>query len=285
MNDLINEDDVTLDESQEAEITEDQDVSDDDESQEDEPEALEAEGQGEDIDVDEGAGSQPLQANIGIRKRVRKITEKKDEALAGETKALAENATLKHRVELMQLMIDQQNGKAPEAEGPPDQLDFDDGAKDPKYVAAIEEYTTRLVDAQIQKRTASMPDPAVAAALEESQVAHYAAAENLNVKDYAETEALATKSFGQEAINHIIKGIPGSHRILYRLGKSPALSQELSSLIKVDPVAAVSRLTVLGMTKPTAKRNAAPDPDTELEGSSVARNSKSTRGPAGATFT
>jgi len=273
------------DENQTDLIDEDQDgAPDGDESTEDQ----EPDGQEVEIVLEGNDGSQPVQSNLGIRKRVQKLNAKVNAAQDQASQANSDLATEREKNKLLQLALDQQKA---EPTGPPDPYDFDDGAKDAKYVKALQDYNRDFFKSQMEQHTAAQPvtQPAADRALERRQTQHYEAADKLGIKDYADVEDKAIEILGNSTVNQLIKSLDNSPKILYYLGKNPAKAEEIADMLKgPDAVKGVLELGALSAglkAKPKAKRNQAPDPDDDLEGTSVSRNGKQQRGPKGATFT
>lgn len=281
MSDLQN--DVELSGEDQAELeTENQDEVEGEEGQQEEAPEIEIVLAGDE-------GSQPeAQSNLGIRKRVSKLNAKVNAAEGVADEANTALETMRQRNELLQLALDQKNAAPATPSGPPDPFDFDDGAKDAKYVDALHEYNRGFFKSEMARHTEAQPKPVDTRAIEARQTAHYEAADKLGMKDYAETEDKTIAILGRDTAVQMIGALDNSPEVMYYLGKNPAKAETIAELLNSNPVKGVLELGRLsaGLTaQPKAKRNAAPDPDAELEGSSVARNSKSTRGPAGATFT
>lgn len=248
-----------------------------------------AEAEEVEIVLEGDEGSQPeSQSNLGIRKRVNKLNAKVSAAEGAAEDATTALELERQKNKLLQLALEQQNGGAPaKASGPPDPFDFDDGAKDAKYVDALQEYNRAFIQAEMQAAQEAQPKPVDNRAVEARQVAHYEAAEKLGVKDYAEAEDKTIEILGQDTAVQMIGSLDNSPQVMYYLGKNPGKAEQLKELLAQNPVKGVlelGRLSAGLTTRPKAKRNAAPDPDSELEGSSVTRNTKGKRGPAGATF-
>lgn len=235
-------------------------------------------------------GSQPAQSNLGIRNRVRKLNAKVSAARQSESQVIAENETLKQQNELLKMAQEQQQLNA-QPKGPPDPSDFDDGAKDAKYVEALEAHNREFFRSEMDKHTAAQPVQQTAndRALERRQTQHYEAADKLGLPDYEEVEAATIGIFGNDTVNHLIKAVDNSPALLYYLGKNQTKAEEIADMLKgPDAVKGILELGALSkglVAQPKAKRKQAADPDNELEGSSVSRNSRGERGPSGATFT
>lgn len=288
MTELTEESSTELDENQTDLDEDDQegapDGSDEDKDQDTDSQEVEIVLSGE-------QGSQPGPDNLGIRNRVRKLNAKVTAAEGEASQATTDLATEREKTKLLQLALDQKQA-APAA--PPDPLDFDDGAKDPKYVAALNDFNGRDFDARMQRHTAALPVPetVVDRALERKQVEHYEAAEKLKVQDYAETEDKAIAILGKTAVNILIESSEAdvSVKLLNYLGKNPGKAEEIAAMLNgrgTLPAKGILALGALGATlvvKPKANRNPAPDPDDELEGASVSRSGKKQRGPSGATY-
>ena len=142
VNDLKDDVEVTDDDQTELE-TEGQEVAEGEEGQEEEAPEIEIVLAGDE-------GSQPEnQSNLGIRKRVNKLNAKVSAAVEGESQANAELETMRQKNELLQLALEQQNAAPAKPSGPPDPFDFDDGAKDAKYVDALKQYNRDFFQAEM----------------------------------------------------------------------------------------------------------------------------------------
>ena len=233
------------------------------------------------IVLDGDDGSQPaVQNNLGIRKRINKLNTKVNAAQGEATQATADLENERQKNKLLQMALDQR-GEAT-VSGPPDPLDYDDGARDDKYATALTDYTNGLVRAEMQRQA---PEPQTNRDLEVKQTQHYEAADKLGVKDYDDVEGQAVTILGKDTVNRLIGATQNSPRILYYLGKNPDKAQAIADLVKTDPIKGVMELGVLDArlkVSTKAKRNQAPNPDDELEGALSPR--KTTRGPKGATY-
>lgn len=232
-------------------------------------------------------GSPPKPQHYGIRKRINKLNARNEAANERATDAESKLGAVEAQNQLLRLALDQKD-KAPDANLPPDPSDFDDGAKDPGYVTALNNYNQKFFEAAVAKHAPKQDTapPAVNVNLERKQTVHYEAAGKLGVKDYDAVEDVAIGILGRDTVNRLISATDSSPRVLYYLGKNPDAATEIAELIKSDPVAGVLRLGELGATlkvQPRQKSNVAPDPDNELTGA-VNKNTKR-RGPPGATFT
>lgn len=274
-----------LDENQTNVELEDQDGAPDGSEGED---GQEPDGQEVEIVLTGNEGSQPAQSDLGIRKRINKLNAKVSAAQTSESQVAAENETLRQQNELLRMAQEQQQAKP---KGPPDPNDFDDGAKDAKYVEALESHNREFFRAEMEKHTAAQPTQptAVDRALERRQTQHYEAADKLGIPDYAEVEDKTVGILGKDTVNHLIKAVDNSPSLLYYLGKNPAKAEEIADMLKgPDAIKGILELGALSkglVAQPKAKRNLAPDPDDELIGSSPPRSKKGARGPEGATFT
>jgi hypothetical protein len=246
----------------------------------------ETDGQDVEIVLQGDDGSQPAPKHNGIQKRINKLNAKVTAAVEGQGQASADLETERQKTKLLQLALDQQNKKAPT--GPPDPYDFDDGAKDGKYVAALEAYNREFFDAEMTRRTAAQPAPIDNSVLERRQAAHYKAADKLGINDYADVEDVAIGILGKQTTNHLIKSLDNSEKVMYWLGKNPARAESIAELLNgPDAVKGVLELGALSaglVAQPRAKRNAAPNPDDDLAGTSGSRNGKHQRGSAGVTY-
>lgn len=231
----------------------------------------------------EEEGSRPDSNNLGIRKRINKLNAKVSNAQDGQATANAELENERQKNKLLELALEQKNAKAAPS-GPPDPLDFDDGARDAKYVEALHGYNRQFFQSEMAKHTESQPVPA-SKDLEVKQTQHYEAAEKLGIKDYDDVEDQAIGILGMDTVNQLIGAEPNSPQILYYLGKNPNTAQEIADLLRSSPIKGVMKLGALSArlkVAPKAKRNQAPNPDDELE-STTSSHSKY-KGSRGATF-
>lgn len=277
VNKAVEDDDVIVEEQ----VTEEQE--DQAEASEGSEGTEEAENEGEETEIvlEGDDGSQPDQSNLGIRKRINKLNAKVSDANDVASNASAELENERQKNKLLQLALEQKQETATPS-GPPDPLDFDDGARDTKYVTALNEYTDERVRTQMAKHVT--PEPQTDRELEVKQTQHYKAADKLKIKDYDAVEEIAIGILGKDTVNHLIRNAANSPVILYHLGKNPAKAEQLAELVKVNPIKGVMELGALEarlkVTK--VKRNQAPNPDDVLEG--ALSPSKGKRGPGGATY-
>lgn len=266
--------------------TDDQTLETGDDQSESEDGGQETEGQEVEIVLPTDDGSPPKPQHFGIRKRINKLNARNEAATERASNAESQLEVSEAQNRLLRLALEQKD-KTPDANLPPDPSDFDDGAKDPGYVTALNGYNQRFFETEFAKRASKQDTaPPVNANLERKQTAHYEAAEKLGVKDYDEVEDVAIGILGRDTVNRLISATDSSSRVLYYLGKNPDAAGEIAELIKSDPVAGVLKLGALGATlkvKPRQKSNVAPDPDDELAG--AVNKSTKRRGPKGATFT
>jgi len=218
-------------------------------------------------------GSQPDKQH-GIRKRINKLNNRLAQAEGKTTNAEHELTLEKERSKLLQLALDQ---KAPiEVATPPDPADFDDGARDPKYVKALNAYNQPIIAAEVQKQTANLAPAQVNTVdrdLERKQTKHYERANVLGAKDFEETEDKAIERLGNDTVNQLIRNFDKSELILYYLGKNPGKAEEIAQLIKTNPimgVAELGRMEARLSAKPKSTTEPTPDPDEELSGGSPA---------------
>lgn len=266
--------------------TDDQQLETDDDQSESGEDGSEPKDQDVEIVLPAGDGSPPKPQHYGIRKRINKLNARNEAANERATDAESKLGAVEAQNQLLRLALDQKD-KASDANLPPDPSDFDDGAKDPAYVTALNGYNQRFFETEFAKRAPKQDTaPPVNANLERKQTAHYEAAGKLGVKDYDAVEDVALGILGRDTVNRLISATDSSPRVLYYLGKNPDAATEIAELIKSDPVAGVLRLGELGATlkvQPRQKSSVAPDPDDELAG--AVNKSTKRRGPKGATFT
>lgn len=236
-------------------------VSDEDEEQQ---EAVEVEvvRQGDD-------GSQPDKQH-GIRKRINKLNDKVAHANELTSQAETDLVLEREKNKVLALALDQ--AKTTKVLTPPDPADFDDGVRDPKYIAKLNEYNQPMIAAEVQKQTANLsaPEP-VNPDLERKQTKHYERAESLKAKDFDETEDEAIAILGKDFANHLIQNSDKSEMVLYYLGKNPTQAEEIKHLIATNPIKGmlqIGRLEAELSIQPRANSEPTPDPDEELSGGS-----------------
>lgn len=245
-------------------------------------EGTEADDEETEITLDGDDGSQPDRITQIVRKRVNRLNKKVSRLEEDGEAASSELIAEREKNKLLRLALDQKN-EANTPKGPPDPLDFDGGASDAKYIEALDSHNQEYVRAALEKHIPK-PEVTIDRDLEVKQTLHYEAADKLKLKDYDDVEDVALSALGKETVNQIIQKTTNSPVILYHLGKNPEKAERIADLLKADPVKGVMELGALEaklkVTK--VKRNQAPDPDSELEGSTSPHNGK--RGKAGATF-
>lgn len=232
-------------------------------------------------------GSQPAKNPRGFKRRVNKLNERVQAANERTDEVSRELEIERQKNKILELALSQ--GKEDES-GPPDPNEFDEGAADPKYRKALNDYTTSIVQQELEKAKPAEPTPApvptVNPELQEKQSAHYERAEKLPVKDYEAVEDVAIDILGKENVNHIINNIPNSELLMFHLGKNPDKAREIVDTIKTNPIAGVLELGNLSarlQVKPAGNREPVPSPDEELEGTGAQPTTKR-RGPPGATY-
>lgn len=210
-------------------------------------------------------GSQPDKQH-GIRKRINKLNTKVSTAESTASDAQAELVREQEKTKLLTLALEQKTSSA----APPNPVDFDDGARDPKYVKALQDFNRPLIAAEVERQTKKLP--AVQpdnTDLERRQTRHYERAEKLGAKDFNETEDKAIAILGNEVANHLIRNSDQSHMVLYYLGKHPDEAEEIARLIETNPIKAtlqLGRLEAELNVKPKANSEPTPDPDAEIAG-------------------
>ena len=221
---------------------------------------------------DEGTQPKKLDVDAIIRRRVNRANKQVNAAKGDTTQAQQELVAANEKNKLLELALQQAKAQ-PETVKPPDPNDFDDGAQDARYVTALNGYTDNRIAEQVKQHVAKIAPqaPTVDNELESKRVNHYRRSVELNAKDYEDTEDKAIGILGQSNVDHIIRNHSKSTELLYYLGKNPGKAEEIANYAVTDPYRAVSALGALEANltvKRTAKANQAPDPDTELEGTS-----------------
>ena len=217
-------------------------------------------------------GSQPEHLNAIVRKRVNKLNSRNDKLAATNDNLTGDLATANQRIGLMQMQIDQLNAGQKttiEAPKPPDPINFDEGAGDPKYIAALDEYVDRRTAATVKRQLSEQPNltPTLDRTTEAKQTAHYERAHKLGATDFDEVEGIAIDGLGKAATKAIIKEYENSELIMYYLGKNPGQLEYFRDLFATDPVHGVRQLDRLKLEDANAVgQNNAPNPDEPLEG-------------------
>lgn len=229
---------------------------------------------------DDTGGTQPKEIDVDaiVRSRVNRANrqaQKKVDAIAGNAdQAEKELITANQKNQLLELQV--QHLKAhPETVKPPDPLDFDDGAQDAKYITALNAFTDNRIATQVNQHLANLAPqsaPIVDRDLESKRESHYRRSVELNAKNYEETEDKAIAIIGQETADLIIKNRPRSTELMWYFGKNPDEAQRIADLAVTNVFNAVAELGALEANltvKRPAKANQAPEPDIELEGTSL----------------
>ena len=224
-----------------------------------------------------------------VSKRVNKLNRKVDESKTAVDKTGEELALARERIKLLELARQQaipvKSNKAPD----PD--DFDGGEYDPNFKKKQEEYNQYLIDQRVEAKfaesTKKAQDEALnsnrAKELEGRQRKHYQLANELEIKNYAESEDKALDALGNETVNHIIENFDDSPAILNYLGLNDVKAKQLAELIKTHPIKAVAEIGRISKSlEVKSKSTNAPDPVENLEGSSSFASKRSTL--KGATF-
>ena len=216
-------------------------------------------------------GTQPdkqRDLNRIINRRLKR--EKRKTESANETASDAANALEieKQKNRLLQLALEQK-GQATENQIP-DPDDFDEGVSDPGYIARFNAYHQQLIQQEVRSHeVASSQRREGDEVLEQAKRKHYEKAYALGALDYDEVEDKAIDALGEEVVNHLIRSSDNTHVILYYLGKNPDEAEDLSALIKTDPVKATLKIGRLEAELQVQKKDTSkptPDPDEELPG-------------------
>ena len=215
-------------------------------------------------------GSQP-DKQLGVRKRINKLNAKVETANDATAEVAAALKLEQQKTQLLELSVAELRADQNPAI-PPDPLDFDDGARDPKYARALNAYHQPIIAAEVEKRIPTRAAQEGAPSntdLERRQTNHYGRAADLKVKDFNETEDKAIDVLGKGTVNQIIQHSDQSHLLLYYLGKNPDVAEDLKSQIDNDPTRAtlrIGRLEAELSVRPKANSGTTPNPDEELEG-------------------
>jgi hypothetical protein len=267
--------------------------------QEGEPEGDGQAGEADDDDqqdqiVREGETQPQATTPRGFLKRIKKLNGRVVSAKVETDEFKERNEILEDQNKVQKMRIEQLEGQ-PKTEPlkRPDVIDFD-GAYDPEYQKAVDDYQDQRQDARLNKRfaeqtqhsTVTNDQTALAQKLQQKQLAHVERASKLKVKDYEETEDVAISILGSDKVNHIIMALPEkSELLLYYLGKNSDVAQKYSDMLETETVRALmelggilSEIKVKSVSKKSLK-----DPDEDLEGGNLPTGKKK-RGPVGATF-
>lgn len=226
-----------------------------------------------DVVLDGDAGAQQKTVPLPtFYKRMRKLNQKTETAVAGQTQAEAALVHEKNKNAVLEMALEQEKSRV--TSQMPNPNDFDDGANDAKYVHALNEHNQAAIQAGIEKAIATQPAPAAPVVgqdpdIERLQSAHYTKAAKLGIEDFGEVEDVALDIMGQESVNWIIANTENSELLLYYLGKNPDQAHEIADLARRNSGKAVLKLGRLDgrvKTRPKANANPASDPDDELPG-------------------
>lgn len=216
------------------------------------------------IEVEE-AGKPPARRLSGFEKRLRKNREQVTEAEA-RVKALEEENKL--------LRLAQQHEKDTTLTEP-NEKDFELGADDPKYRAAIRHYDKELARKEAREETQALLEQSqqnIAHANQVQQIdssitAHYERADALKVKNYDELENSATDILGEDFVKTLIASTDDSHRILASMGAAPGKTAQIAALIKTNPIKAFAeavRFEINSALNPPSLKTA-PDPEVQVD--------------------
>lgn len=205
----------------------------------------------------EGDEDSPPQGQLpqGLKRRIGKLNQRVDSARAETAEANAEIERLKRENQLLQM---QQTPQRPTLE----QFDYDEA----KYRAALADFEDKRLDerfsAMEQRLTAAAQPPAREdiTALE----SHYDRAEKLGVRDYEVAEDAVIEAIGQGTFKEVVSSLNESEKVVYFLGKNPSKLNELSDLLRTNPVKgtlALGRLEAQLRVRPKQKQAPAPDAD------------------------
>lgn len=231
-------------------------------------------------------GSQPSSSpQAGIRRRFNTLIARNTATEQQLSTSEAGNSALKAQNDLLQMQVEQLKSgqKLDRTDLPPNPEDFDDGAADPKYVAALQDHNREFIRGVIQSEAGPKPiEPERKRAL----MAHYERVEELGYKGYDAAEEAVSKIFGAETFRRMIEDVPHTERIVPYLALNPEYAEELAHKLETNAINGVALLGALGadLIKKPRGRNSAPDPDTDLSGSTSASRKKTYAGPEGATY-
>jgi hypothetical protein len=231
---------------------------------------------------EEQPASKPVRKS-GFQKRFDRLQGKIETANTQADEATRKNEMLTEENKLLRLQASQ--GKPA---GRPKEDDFETNAE---YLAARDEYEDERTSAIAEKKAAEIirqnqthtntvnQDDKLRSRISK----HYERADALRIKNYDELEDKTITILGNDFSKILMANTEKSHLIMAHLGINSGKAEELSELVKTDPVAALVQAVEIGNTlsiKP--KGSATPDPDKLLGGGSTSDNK---RGPKGATFT
>lgn len=202
--------------------------------------------------------------NRRLKREKRKIESANDTA-SEASKALEIE---RHKNQLLQLALDQK--KKTDDVSPPNPDEFIHGVSDPAYIDSFNTYQRNYIQEEVKKQSASLNVSRNANdGLEQVKRKHYQKAYALGASDYEDVEDKAIDALGADIVDHLIQSSDNAHVVLYFLGKNPDEAEELSALIKSDPIKGtlrIGRLEAELQVQSKAKSKPSPDPDEELSG-------------------
>ena len=273
---------IETDEEQIEEIIEDNVV---DEVVDDEGEVQAPETESDEFEIVIEGEEQPASKAkpTGFKKRIDKLNGKIEEANTEADKERHRAAALEEENRLLRVHMQQTK---PDVE--PNEDDFD---TDVEYRTAKKAWDDKRIESiaseQVQKIVKASQSQNTQVNTErdlEGRIAeHCERADSLKMPNYYELEDKAIDTLGNDFAKMIMAKTKKSHLIMGHLGANIGKAEQLSNLLKTDPVGALIQAVEIGESLSTRpKHSTAPDPETQVgPGSGV---SKSERGPKGVTY-
>lgn len=238
---------------------------------------------------------QPSNETRYVSDRIKKKNRKIDDLTAHNAELNASLNAVREKNKMLE-MITQPGEKqpAPQALVRPKASDFDEGAEDPVYLDALDNYYEKknklTMDQSIQdlsqQTTRNAQKESQARALEGKTSEHFQRGEKLTLKtaSFEELHQETEDILGPEIMNVMISSYKNSHLMAAYYGKYPDEAEKLRGIMAKDQVLGVSQLGVLSdRLKVRRKSTRLPEPDEEMQGGHApARLQK--RGPPGAKF-
>ena len=202
----------------------------------------------------------------GFKKRINKLNGKIDEANTATDEATRRANALEEENKLLRL-----NAQQSKPATAPNEDDFDTDADyqlaktawDDERISTI---ATKRANEIIQAGQSQTTQVNNDRDLEDSIGKHYERVESLKMANYEELEDKAIDVLGNDFAKMIIAKTKKSHLIMGHLGANVGKAEELSRLLKSDPVGALIQAVEIGeklSTRP--KHSTTPDPETKIE--------------------
>jgi hypothetical protein len=230
---------------------------------------IKADGGAEEVEIvvegEEQPSSKPVH-KTGLQKRFNKLTGKIAAANTEADTANRRSEMLEEENKLLRLQA--QQGKPATR---PNENDFDTNKE---YLAALDEYDDNRISVIAADRAAKIiqanqvhTDTVNQDEKLRSKISkHYERADALKIANFEELEDKAIDILGNDFSKILMANTEKSHLIMAHLGINTGKAEELSELVKKDPVAALVQAVEVGNTLSTKpKGSTAPDPETTVE--------------------